>query len=153
MEPSRSALWMTQSPPHSQDSELTIHYEAEPSLSNRNVPVFRHCLLLGFLPGTDVFSDQTTLHLPLPHSRRHKRRKWKTDARATQSTAISGTQSVSETGAYKLAQHAGHSSVFLKKRISARKPVLGTALPTSFLLFTELGPVVSHYGTPQPRPK
>ena len=45
-----------------------------------------------------------------------------------QSTAISGTQSVSETAAYELAQHAGHSSVFfffLKKGSLPQSQFLG----------------------------
>ena len=69
MEPSRSALWMTQSPPHSQDSELTINYEAEPSQTVTFLFFVTAFFWVSFL-GLTFFSDHTTLHLPLPHSQR-----------------------------------------------------------------------------------
>ena len=60
------ATWMTQPSPHSQDSELTINYDAEPLL-NRKVHVFRHCLHVGFFPWSGRFFCHTTLHFLFSH--------------------------------------------------------------------------------------
>ena len=93
----------------------TNHQLRSRTLSNPNVPVFRHCLLLVFFLELTFFRPHNLGLSPFSLSETQEE---KVEDRCPyrQSTAISDTLSVSETSAYDLAKHVGHSSHFLKKK-------------------------------------